>query len=295
MSDKNKPRDVDAFTGIETTQHVWDEDIRELNKPLPKWWLFTFYATIIWAVGYVIAYPAIPLVNDYTHGLLGYSQRAQVASDVAAAKASQSKYLTAIGSLPLADIAKDEQLAAFVRAGGAAQFATNCSPCHGRGAQGRVGYPNLGDDDWLWGGTLDAIHQTIVGGIRSGHPNERNNVMPRFGVDQVITPPQINDVAEFVMSLSNRADDKAAAERGKPIFAEQCVGCHKEDGKGNIELGSPNLTDEIWLYGGDKEAIVESIRSGRANSGRMPSWEARLDPATIKMLTVYVHSLGGGQ
>jgi cytochrome c oxidase cbb3-type subunit III len=284
--------EIDQPTGVETTGHEWD-GIKELNKPLPRWWLLTFYATIIWAIGYWIAYPAWPTFAGYTKGVLGYSQRAAVDREVADGKTAQSKFRDQLANTALNQVKTDAQLLRFSMAGGAAAFATNCAPCHGRGAQGLAGYPNLNDDDWLWGGTIDEIYQTIQFGIRSGHKQARDSQMPRYGVDKLLSDTDVDDAAEYVLSLSKRATDPQAVERGKKIFAEQCVACHGEDAKGKIEQGAPNLTDAIWLYGGTKTAIVESIRTGRG--GVMPAWADRLDPVTLKTLAVYVHSLGGGK
>jgi cytochrome c oxidase cbb3-type subunit 3 len=286
-------KEIDHVTGVETTGHVWDGDLRELNKPLPKWWLYVLYATIIWAIGYWIVYPAWPTLSGYTQGIWGYSQRGQVTSDVAAGKAAQAKFTQAIASTPLAEIEKNQELMQFIQAGGAAAFGDNCAPCHGRGAQGAPGYPNLNDDDWLWGGSLDEIAKTITSGIRSGAKDAHDSAMPRFGLDGMLEPAQINDTAEYVLSLSGKSTDQAAAARGSAIFKEQCVACHGPDGKGMKELGAPNLTDGIWLYGGRREDIVQSIRTGRG--GTMPNWNTRLNPETIKLLAVYVHSLGGGK
>ena len=285
-------KEIDEVTGVETTGHEWD-GIKELNKPLPKWWLWTFYATIIWSFGYWVLYPAWPTMSGYTKGVLDDSQRAVVTEQVEAARAEQAKFRDALAATPLDQVKDDPELLRFAMAGGATVFADNCAPCHGRGAQGFPGYPNLNDDEWLWGGTIEDIHTTIRFGIRSGHEEGRESQMPRFGIDQLLDRNQISDTAEYVLSLSGRATDEAAVARGREIYAEQCVACHGEDGKGNVELGAPNLTDAIWLYGSSKEDIVESIRTGRG--GQMPPWEGRLDPVTIKSLAVYVHSLGGGQ
>jgi len=286
-------KDIDQVTGVETTGHVWDGDLKELNKPLPKWWLYTFYACVVWAIGYWAVYPAWPTLSGYTKGALGYSQRGEVDKQVAAAKADQAKYFDKIAATPLAEIEKDQELMPFVMAGGAALFGDNCGPCHGKGAQGAPGYPNLNDDDWLWGGTPEAIQQTITHGIRSGDPEMRDMAMPRFGLDEMLQPAQIKDAAQYVLSLSGHATDEAAAQRGATIFADNCSACHGEDGKGNQELGAPNLTDEIWLYGGKTADIEKTIQTGRG--GVMPYWTGRLDPVTIKMLTAYVHALGGGK
>jgi cytochrome c oxidase cbb3-type subunit III len=285
-------KDADTSAEVETTGHEWD-GIQELNKPLPKWWLYTFYACIVWAIGYWILYPAWPLVSNYTKGALGYSQREVVAADLVQGQAEKAAFREKIAASDLPAIKADPELLNFALAGGAAAFGDNCAPCHGRGAQGAFGYPNLRDDAWLWGGSLDAIHQTIQHGIRAADPATRNNQMPAFGKMGVLKPDQVNDVAEYVLSLSGNADDEAAAGRGKEIFATNCVACHGPEGKGNQALGAPNLADELWLYGGDKATVVETITNSRG--GVMPAWTGRLDPATIKELAIYVHSLGGGQ
>lgn len=286
-------KEIDHATGVETTGHVWDGDLKELNKPLPRWWLYTFYATILWAIGYFIVYPSFPTPGGYLKGMLGYSQRQTVMDDVKAGKAAQSAFLTEIEKTPVKDIASKPDLLRFARASGAAAFAANCSPCHGRGAQGAAGYPNLNDDDWLWGGKIEDIETTIKHGIRAGDDKEtRDTAMPKFGLDKLLTEAQINDAAEYVLSLSGKSSDKASAERGGKIFAENCVACHGENAKGNQELGAPNLTDAIWLYGGNKKDVFQSIWTGRG--GVMPAWAARLDKATVKSLAVYVYSLGGG-
>lgn len=291
MADKGR---IDEVTGIETTGHVWDGDLEELNKPLPKWWLYTTYACIIWAIGYWIFYPAWPLLTDYTKGTLGFSQRALVMEQVAAGKAAQSKFRDAIANAELTEIPKKPELLNFALAGGKAAFGDNCAPCHGRGAQGFKGYPNLNDDDWIWGGDLEAIHTTIRHGIRNtADEDARQSDMPKFGVEELLEKPQINDVAEYVLSLSGNATDEAAAGRGKEVYAENCAACHGENGLGNKELGAPNLSDAIWLYGGEKADVVTSINTGRG--GVMPPWQTRLDAVTVKQLAVYVHSLGGGK
>jgi len=285
-------RDIDDVTGIETTGHEWD-GLKELNKPLPKWWLFTFYACILWAVGYWIVYPAWPTFTGYTKGVLGYSQRTTVADEVKAAQAAQGQFREQLEKTPLDRIKDSPDLLRFAMAGGAAAFQTNCGPCHGRGAQGFTGYPNLNDDDWLWGGSIFDLHKTISNGVRSDHKETRASQMPRYGLDKLLDDQQISDGAEFVLSLSGKSTDPVAVAKGRAVFADQCASCHGPDGKGKPEQGAPNLADEIWLYGGTRQAIVESIRTGRG--GMMPAWAGRLDPVTIKSLAVYVHSLGGGK
>ncbi len=284
----------DEVTGHQTTGHVWDDDLRELNKPLPKWWLYVFYATIIWSVGYWVLYPSWPLVSSYTQGLLGYSQRETVRSEIQEARAAQSKFTEQIETAELGEIRSDPDLLRFAMAGGEAAYGDNCAPCHGRGAEGGVGYPNLNDNAWIWGGTLADIQQTIQYGIRSDHPQTRISQMPRFGLDGILDDEQIDDAAEYVRSLGGLEHDDDAAARGAEIYTQQCGFCHGENGEGMQQLGAPNLTDAVWLYGSAKDDIVTSIRTGRG--GMMPAFAERLDDVTIKQLAVYVHtSLGGGQ
>ncbi|MFV0299241.1 MAG: cytochrome-c oxidase, cbb3-type subunit III [Hyphomicrobiaceae bacterium] len=285
--------EIDDVTGVETTGHEWD-GIKELNKPLPRWWLLTFYVCILWAVGYWVVYPAWPLVNGYTKGIWDYSQRAEVTREVKAGIAAQAKQRAEIDATPLADIEKNPELLRFAMAAGGAAFQSNCAPCHGRGAQGFIGYPNLNDDDWLWGGKVDIIYTTIQHGVRSNLDDAtRVSQMPRFGLDQLLEPKQISELAHYVLALSGKDHDKEAAAAGAKIFADQCVSCHGKEGKGDHQLGAPNLTDSIWLYGGTYDDVVQSIRTGRG--GVMPAWGKRLDQSTLKSLAVFVHSLGGGK
>ena len=286
-------KEIDSATGVETTGHVWDGDLKELNKPLPRWWLYTFYVCILWAIGYQVAYPAWPTLNDYTKGWLGYSQRSAVQQQLADGRAAQARFRDQLEKTPLAEVRANQDVLRFATASGAAAFGTNCAPCHGRGAQGSAGYPNLNDDDWLWGGRIEDIHRTIEFGIRSDHKDTRITEMPKFGVDQLLNAAQIDDVAEHVLALSGKSTDAAAAGRGAATFAEQCAACHGEKGTGNQELGAPNLADAIWLYGSAKKDVVRSIETGRG--GKMPAWAGRLDAVTIKSLAVYVQSLGGAK
>jgi cytochrome c oxidase cbb3-type subunit III len=285
--------EIDQVSGTEMTGHQWD-GIKELNTPLPRWWILTFYATIIWAIGYWIVYPAWPLLWSNTTGLLHYSSRADVAVELANLEKIRGEKMAVLATAPLAEIEKDRALLALARARGKAAFGDNCAPCHGSGGTGAKGYPNLNDDDWLWGGTLDQIEQTIQFGARSGHAKTHEGAMLAFGKDGILKNPEIVQVANYVRSLSGlptgKSFDPAA---GQKIFAENCASCHGDAGKGNQEFGAPNLTDQIWLYGSDEATIVETITNGR--SGVMPAWVGRLDPATIKALAVYVHTLGGGK
>ncbi|AVT74081.1 cytochrome c oxidase, cbb3-type subunit III [Rhodopseudomonas palustris] len=293
MADHAHHGEIDKVTGTATTGHEWD-GIQELNTPLPRWWIWTFYATIIWSIGYFIVYPAWPLMNGYTRGLFGYSSRAELDVDLAKLNQVRGEKMQALATASLEEIEKNPALLALARAKGKVVFGDNCAPCHGSGAAGGKGFPNLNDDDWLWGGSLEQIEKTIKYGARSGNDEGHMGNMLAFGKDGTLSKDQIVQVANFVRSLSGQSTrpgvDLAA---GKQIFAENCVACHGEDAKGNPELGAPNLTDKIWLYGGDEATIIETITNGRG--GVMPAWIGRLDPTTIKAMAVYVHSLGGGK
>jgi cytochrome c oxidase cbb3-type subunit 3 len=289
---ENSGVEIDPVTGQPTTGHVWD-GIRELNRPLPRWWVWTFYATIAFALGYVVLYPAIPLVRGATGGVLGYSTRASVEDSIAAARKSQAARLEQVATLALDEIRADPELMRFAVAGGRSAFLVNCVPCHGSGAAGSKGYPNLNDDEWLWGGTLDAIHTTIQHGVRfAADPDTRVSQMPAFGAEGILEKPQIEAVAEFALSLSGHEVDQTLAENGRQLFTDNCAACHGERGEGNQDLGAPSLADAIWLYGNDRASIVAQIT--RPKQGIMPAWAGRLDETVIKELTLYVHSLGGG-
>jgi len=284
----------DAITGTKTTGHEWD-GIKELDTPLPKWWLYTFYATIIFAVIYVILYPAIPLGGgDYTKGVLGYSQRAVLETEMAGVHSERAVYMDQFVAASMEEIIEDPELLNYALAGGRVAFADNCVPCHGAGGAGGPGYPSLADDDWLWGGSLADIYLTLQNGVRwADNEDTRESQMPAFMVDEILDAEQINDVAEYVLSFSNSASDAPAAERGAAVFVENCAVCHGESGEGMRELGAPKLNDAIWLFGGDKEALVETISKSRG--GVMPAWGGRLDDTTLKQMTIYIHSLGGGE
>jgi cytochrome c oxidase cbb3-type subunit 3 len=286
--------DRDALTGMATTGHEWD-GIKELNSPLPRWWLNIFYATIIWSFGYWVVYPSWPLVSDHLRGVIGYSSRADVAVEVEALKARRAAQAADLGKVELAAIKADPKMLALALAQGRAAFGDNCAPCHGIGGAGSKGYPNLNDDDWLWGGTLEDIHKTLQNGIRSANDAEtRISAMPAFGRDGILKKEEVRTVSNFVLTLSGQAAeagfDKAI---GAKLFEENCASCHGEKGEGNKDLGAPNLTDAIWLHGSGIENVVDVVANSRA--GVMPAWAARLDPVTVKSLTVYVHSLGGGK
>jgi len=282
---------IDETSGVSTTGHEWD-GIRELNNPLPRWWVWTFYGTIVWALAYTIAYPAWPLISSATTGVLGYSSRVDVKNELAAAEAAKGDYVAAVASKSVDEIIADDNLRTFAIAAGGAAFKVNCVQCHGSGATGSAGYPNLNDDDWLWGGTADALYQTISHGIRfAADGDTRFSEMPAFG--EILEPLQVSQVAAYVVSLSATPSDPALAAEGAQVFADNCAACHGENAKGNREFGAPDLTDAIWLYGSTEAEIAAQIRTPK--HGAMPAWAARLGDTTVKELTVYVHSLGGGE
>ncbi len=294
MSSEHK--DVDQHSGTETTGHEWD-GIKELNTPLPKWWLYTFYVTVVWALGYFIVFPAIPYFDgskwDATGGVINYDQRAVVAEAVEENEARLKPYTEAIVKASFQEILADQELMDVAYAGGSIAFKENCAGCHGTGAQGFVAFPNLNDDDWLWGGTIEDIHQTITHGIRWEQDYDtRYSQMPSFGSDEILEKEDIKDVTQYVMQLGGLDHSAEAAARGATVFEEQCSVCHAADGKGDKTQGAPNLTDAIWLFGSDRETIYETIYYAR--NSVMPAWKERLDEATIKKLAVYVYSLGGG-
>lgn len=281
---------IDEATGTETTGHQWD-GIEELDTPMPRWWLWTFYASIVFALGYVVAYPAIPLVNGATGGVLGYSSRAAVADEIAEHREWQSSWRDRIVSGSLEEIRSDPELAQFAIASGRAAFGVNCSQCHGSGAQGFVGYPNLNDDAWLWGGSLEEIYLTIKHGVRNEDDDDaRLSEMPAFA--EILEGDQIADVTQHVLALGGLEHDAESAARGSEVFAENCASCHGDGGQGDSALGAPRLNDAIWLFGGDQEHISKQI--GQPSHGVMPAWGQRLDDATVKALAVFVHGLGGG-
>jgi cytochrome c oxidase cbb3-type subunit III len=286
-------KETDALTGVETTGHEWD-GIRELDNPIPNWWRWILYACIVWSIGYWIAYPAWPLISSHTKGVLGYSSRAEVATEVAAAKQAQAAFRAKLETASLEQIRTQPDLLEFALAGGRSAFRVNCSQCHGTGAQGFTGYPNLNDDEWLWGGTLVDIQTTITHGARNTEDEDaRVSDMPAFLRDELLTRPEIADVTEYVLKMSGQDHDATKAGRGMAVFADQCQGCHGEEGGGNPELGAPPLNNAIWLYGGERDIITETISNSRG--GVMPAWGRILDKVTVKQLAVYVHSLGGGR
>ncbi|MES0100576.1 cytochrome-c oxidase, cbb3-type subunit III [Mesorhizobium sp. M0019] len=282
---------IDEVSGISTTGHEWD-GIKELNNPLPRWWVITFYITIAWAIGYTVVYPAWPMLTSATRGVLGYSSRKDVKNELAAAEVAKGKYVAAIQAKTVSEITADDTLREFAVAAGGAAFKVNCVQCHGSGAQGSKGFPNLNDDDWLWGGKADQIQQTVTHGIRfASDPDTRLSEMPAFG--DIITADQIKQVSAYIAGLSQAVSDESLVAPGAKVFAENCVACHGDNAKGNRELGAPDLTDAIWLYGSGETAIAAQVRAPR--HGVMPAWIGRLGEIKVKELAVYVHSLGGGE
>jgi cytochrome c oxidase cbb3-type subunit 3 len=290
MTEKKR---IDAPTGTQTVGHEWD-GIEELDTPMPRWWLWTLYATIAWSAVYVVLYPAWPLIDRATGGTLGWSSRGQLEQQVAARNAELAPIHAEIARTPIDQLPANPRLQQASIEGGRAAFRMHCVQCHGSGAAGSPGYPNLNDDDWLWGGDLDAIAFTITHGARNpDHDQTRTSQMPAFGRDEILRPSQIDDLVAHVRAISRQQAPNAASRRGAALFVDNCASCHGPDGRGNRQLGAPNLTDPIWLYGGDTETLRATIANARA--GVMPRWGNRLDPVTIRMLAAYVHSLGGGE
>ncbi|ALI55190.1 cytochrome-c oxidase, cbb3-type subunit III [Celeribacter marinus] len=277
---------------VETTGHSWD-GIEEYNNPLPRWWLWTFYLCIIWAIGYSIAYPAWPLAKEATAGLLGFSTRAQVADKIASFEEMNAAVDAELAAADVTEVVVGSDVHSYGVNAGAAVFRANCSQCHGSGAAGNKGYPNLLDNDWLWGGTVDEIAYTIQHGVRNETDDARYSEMPKFGADELLEDDQILQVVEYVLSISDQEHDAVLATEGAIVFEENCAACHAEDGTGDIYQGAPNLTDAIWLYGGAREDVQESVYNARY--GVMPAWGLRLSEADVKAAALYVHNLGGGE
>ncbi len=286
-----KGKNIDETTGVETTGHSWD-GITELNNPLPRWWLWTLYACIVWAVGYTILYPAWPMISGATSGTLGWSTRGAVAQDIADHEAKNAQLVADLVAADLPTLAPGDPLHRYAVARGGAVFRANCSQCHGSGAAGALGYPNLLDDDWLWGGDVASIAMTIDHGIRNDtDPDARWSQMPAFG--DILSKPEIASLVTYVISLSATVEDRAQAAEGAVLFSENCAACHSDDATGNRDMGAPNLTDAIWLYGGDTASLTQTITQARF--GVMPAWGQRLSDVDVDAVAVYVHSLGGGE
>ena len=287
MSEKSEKTPV---AEVETTGHRWD-GIEELNTPLPRWWLWTFYATIFWGLVYVVAYPAVPFKESSSKGFLGWSTRANLAKEL---KHQTKKYAHLDQILITTDLGKllnDRELVQYALARGSSVFISHCSQCHGAGAGGAFGYPNLLDDDWLWGGSIENIAYTINHGIRNTtDPDSQISEMPAF--DQTLKHDEIVTLAQYVISLA-KLENAGEKTPENELFLENCSGCHSENATGDETLGAPDLTDAIWLYGCDIVSVKKTISSGRY--GVMPAWGQRLSPADLRSVSVYVHGLGGGE
>lgn len=289
MSKKSQKFDDDP----NTTGHSWD-GIEEFDNPMPRWWLWSLYACIIWAIAYTIAYPAWPMINSATAGVLGWSSRGEVTAQIAEVEEGNASINTQLVEVALTSIADNAELDTYAVSAGGAVFRTWCAQCHGSGAAGAKGYPNLLDDDWLWGGDIQSIYTTISHGIRNEDDDDaRYSEMPAFGRDEILEPAQVDEVVNYVMSLSGAPQDASKVAAGAQVFADSCAACHGDDGTGDREQGAPNLTDAIWLYGGDHDSLTQTVTYSRF--GVMPPWTNRLSEAQIRAVATYVHQLGGGE
>lgn len=282
----------DPLTGYDTTGHEWD-GIKELTTPIPSWWVTVFLASCFVAVLYMWLYPSFATTAGYYRGSFGWSSKGDLVNEVAAGRAAQTTWRTAIVATPIEQIGTNEDLRRFAIAGGRAAFGGNCAPCHGVGAGGQMGqFPALVDDDWLWGGKIGDIYQTIRFGIRSGHDETRDSAMPAFG--ELISAQEIDAVAQYVLALSSpSAEGNRQSMSGAAVYAANCAACHGVSGEGGRDFGAPRLNDAIWLYGSSLEQIRRQIANPRM--GMMPAFAARLDDETIRALSVYIHTLGGGE
>jgi cytochrome c oxidase cbb3-type subunit 3 len=289
----------DKNTDVGTTGHSWD-GIEELNNPLPRWWVWIFYATIVWGLWYTVAYPAWPMIKGATAGYLGFSTRQQVAEEISGVEAQNASLMTELAAADLTTLAANADLNGFAVNAGAAVFRSHCSQCHGAGAAGvqASGFPNLLDDDWLWGGSIEEIAYTVTHGIRNEQsPDARWSQMPAFG--EIYSEEEIAQLANHVRAISGQEHDATLAAAGAELFLEQCSSCHGDMGEGNRDQGAPVLTDAVWLYGGSLEAITQTITYSRF--GVMPAWSEEwraasgLSQAEVNAVAAYVHQLGGGE
>ncbi len=293
--------EFDPVSGQSTSGHEWD-GIRELNTPMPIWWVYTFFACIVFAVAYCIVYPAIPLGDHFTPGMGGGLARQQLEKDLTAQAVKFKVQRDRIAALSVADIAKDPDLLAYALKGGDALYRNNCQPCHQAGGGGAVGYPVLSDNVWIWGGTLESIETTLTHGIRSEKdPETRQSMMPAWGRDKLLTSEQISQVADYVVAME--AQKAPASGAGREIYLANCAACHSSDGAkaisdGNPAVGAPPLGSGVGLYAGPNKVVTKEIAVAQIYNPRhgvMPAWSDRLTVSEIKELTLYVHELGGGQ
>jgi len=255
----------------ETSGHVWDEDMREYNNPLPLWWIWLFYATIIFGLGYLVLYPGL---GSY-QGMLGWTQVGQLEEENAQAQKIYGPIYEKFAAQDIASLAKNPEALAI----GQKLFLNTCSQCHASDGGGSRGFPNLTNKDWQWGGSPEAIKASITEG--------RTGAMPPFG--QALGEQGVKDVAHYVLSLSGQVNDSIRKARGEPLYKTTCIACHGAEGKGNQANGAPNLTDNIWLHGTGEEAIVAQVTKGRVN--QMPAHKDLLSSPKIHLLTAYVYSL----
>jgi cytochrome c oxidase cbb3-type subunit 3 len=285
----------DPVSGRETTGHIWN-GIKELDTPVPKGVLLFLIVTHIFAFAWWVLMPTWPVGNTYTKGVLEVDQRRSVEQHLLESQEGRASWTRRIESESFAQIEADPRLMAIVRSTGHQLFGDNCAACHGVDGKGGKNYPNLTDNDWIWGGTTEQIAQTMRIGVNSDHPQARVSQMPSFGRDGILDADKVKSAATYVYALSHpeyvTAANRAAISAGGQVFQENCSVCHGENARGNQDLGAPNLTDTHWLYGGDLSQIVETVHGGR--QGHMPTWDERLTDAQIKILALYVHDLGAG-
>jgi len=293
MNLKNQKKDIDKITGIETTGREWD-GLKELNNPLPKWWATIFFISCIWALIYWVIYPSWPIIfgegeRGGTIGVIEWTQYNKLEEDIKKIKEIKKEYMEEFRESSYEEIFENEKIYAFSVAGGESSFKNYCATCHGIGGGGKMSYPNLNDDDWIWGGSLEEIEKTIKYGIRADHEESSSSEMPSFR--DAFTEEQIEELARYILIINdNESDTIPIAE----LFRESCGMCHSDDGSGNKEVGGPNIVDNIWLHSsGDMNGITNQIKQPK--HGIMPAWIERLDEDTIRQLTVYVYSLGGGE
>jgi len=283
---EDSPR-IDPLTGRPTMGHDFD-GIEELNTPMPRWWLISFYSLIVWGIVYMILYPAFPMISGATKGLLGYSTRGEVVTQIAAHEAANAELVEQLLAADLAAFDPASDLHRYAVARGGSVFRAQCSQCHGSGAAGALGYPNLLDNDWIWGGSLEQIAYSVTHGIRNETDFDAHwSQMPAFG--DILSREEIDTLVDFVPTLAN----PDMQSPGGILYMDNCAACHGDTGLGERTMGAPNLADAIWLYGGDATSLTDTITNARF--GVMPAWGQRLSPEDVRAVSTYVHALGGGE